>query len=914
MDNGEEILDEKSSSRTVKRKSRLSRVSSKSKRAVSIRSAQKNKSQRSQSEPLPLTEESNENTMASEIQLSTELPTSSENYTATNKPVKRKLVFPGLDNLTKTCSSSETDEEYENIMQHKLCIEPDLDSTFDFCNVIKGNRIVQLGYLLNWAIRIQYNHAKSCTGGLLYPSREITRGLGLISHIEFKCNACDIEIVKATEDPNFKQSVINTGAVWGTLATGGTFGHLEELLNCMNVPCLNKYTYSIKEKSLQKLWHEELATEMAKAGKEEYDEAIRKGDIDKDGVPFITVYVDGGWSKRSYGHNYNAASGVAVIIGKYTKKVLFMGVRNKYCTICARAANKDEEPKNHVCFRNWSGSSSAMEQDIIAQGFCFSEEQHGLRYKKFIADGDSSVFCAIRKKCSYGESVTKIECANHAIKNHGKKLHNLKKDKALSDVARKQLTVKIIDDLQSIAQSSIYNCSFEENPLESLREDFQIGLNHTFGDHSKCKPYFGCENEDTSNSNIEAIKKSGLYHHIDEAIENLLKKSHMLIDNETNNRAELFMSILARFNCGKRLNLSGRGSFDMRCDLTALRYNLGPEWHVNSYKRELGMSPGKYFQSYIDRSVRSRTLSAMKSQNSSRSVTKLPAVEKNMDYGVYAEQVEPTPEEIEISKKRTMEKLRVTEEQRNDIAMSTINQFENGRYRAEKKNRLTASKFGAVMARRNTTRCHGLVKEILYPSEFQSESTSFGKRYEAVALTILAEKLDIEKVTKAGLYIDTNNCFLGASPDGLVGNTHCVEVKCIPKLIKKNLTLRHGTEKKLTCLKINEHGLMELNRDHAYYYQVQGQMNITGREKCYFVVYVTDDDTFIEEIPIDRKLWNDVLLPKLTIFYNDCILEEIARRRYLRNMKCYDPPWIELAISEKSEKKSQKSSTKKQKL
>ena len=34
-----------------------------------------------------------------------------------------------------------------------------------------------------------------------------------------------------------------------------------------------------------------------------------------DGVPAITVIVDGGWSKRSHKHSYNAKSEVAIIIG-----------------------------------------------------------------------------------------------------------------------------------------------------------------------------------------------------------------------------------------------------------------------------------------------------------------------------------------------------------------------------------------------------------------------------------------------------------------------------------------------------------------------------------------------------------------------------------------------------------------------
>ena len=53
-----------------------------------------------------------------------------------------------------------------------------------------------------------------------------------------------------------------------------------------------------------------------------------------EGVPAVMVIVDGGWSKRSHHHSCNAKSGAGVIIGQATGKLLYMGVRNKYCTAC----------------------------------------------------------------------------------------------------------------------------------------------------------------------------------------------------------------------------------------------------------------------------------------------------------------------------------------------------------------------------------------------------------------------------------------------------------------------------------------------------------------------------------------------------------------------------------------------------
>ena len=80
---------------------------------------------------------------------------------------------------------------------------------------------------------------------------------------------------------------------------------------------------------------------MLEAGREEKRFVDEIGDFHH-GVPAITVVVDGGWSKRSHEHSYNAKSGVAVIIGQETGKLVHIGVRNKYCTACAQEIPKDQ--------------------------------------------------------------------------------------------------------------------------------------------------------------------------------------------------------------------------------------------------------------------------------------------------------------------------------------------------------------------------------------------------------------------------------------------------------------------------------------------------------------------------------------------------------------------------------------------
>jgi hypothetical protein len=53
------------------------------------------------------------------------------------------------------------------------------------------------------------------------------------------------------------------------------------------------------------------------------------------------------------------------LIGYNSKKIIYCGIKNKYCSIC----EKNKHPKEHKCYKKWSGSSTAMEQSIITERF-----------------------------------------------------------------------------------------------------------------------------------------------------------------------------------------------------------------------------------------------------------------------------------------------------------------------------------------------------------------------------------------------------------------------------------------------------------------------------------------------------------------------------------------------------------------
>jgi len=281
----------------------------------------------------------------------------------------------------------------------------------------------------------------------------------------------------------------NLAAVWGQMSVGGGFNSLEETMCILGIPVMTKRSFIHTECAIGKWWWSLLEESMVSAGREGKQIAIEKGQYHGT-VPAITVIVDGGWCKRSHKHSYNALSGVGVIFGKETKKLLFIGVRNKFCSVCAKGHEKE-----HDCFKNWDGASSSLECDIIVEGFRKSEEQHGLRYTTFIGDGDSAVFSTLKKEIkSYGFAITKEECANHAVKCFRSALENLVKDKPqykgrnkLTEAQRKRLATAVRCAIVIRSKQVENNELDKKEAAKQLQEDILNAALHCFGSHHKCK-------------------------------------------------------------------------------------------------------------------------------------------------------------------------------------------------------------------------------------------------------------------------------------------------------------------------------------------------------------------------------------------------------------------------------------------
>ena len=502
-----------------------------------------------------------------------------------------------------------------------------------------GSRIMSLENLAHDITRLS-EHSAKCKG-VCHIVQEVRRE-GLASILLAECDKCNnkfhLESSTKVMGSGSKKTryAVNVGAVLGQMATGGGHSRLNETAAVLNLPGMSKNTFISIEAQIGQAWEAQLTEEIKKAGEQLKKIATEKQDT-FEGVPAISVTIDGGWSKRSHKHSYNAKSGVAVVIGNATKKLLYLGVRNKYSCICTVAANKGIPPKEHKCFRNWDGSSRAMETDMIVEGFKAAESMHGLRYMRMTGDGDSSVLANVQ--ACYHSRLEKI--VQDFPKYKGK-------DK-LTQRAMKQLTVG------ARCAIKMHNLSKD---VEQLRKDLRNGPSHVFNDHTKCSSSFckvaagavgkSLPSVDANNSSTvsqtpadEASSESTLTATIDNIIncelaqdreefmiedearggdstvnasdipdelffmiqragDKLVSSAPALITNSTSNLAECFMGIRCKFDGGKVYNRNQRGSFHHRCYGAGLRFQFGPDWASQVWEQVTGEKPREVMRQYYE--------------------------------------------------------------------------------------------------------------------------------------------------------------------------------------------------------------------------------------------------------------------------------------------------------------------------
>jgi len=204
-------------------------------------------------------------------------------------------------------------------------------------------------------------------------------------------------------------------------------------------------------------------------------------------------------------------------------------------------------------------------------------------------------------------------------------------------------------------------------------------------------------------------------------------------------------------------------------------------------------------------------------------------------------------------------KAEVDENQIKEIGSLTKGQRDNPLWHLVRKGRLTASNFGCVLNAKRAT--PSLIKRLLGEYDISRvKAVLWGVTNEEEAIKAF-KKLTGLPVEETGVWLDKSGV-LGASPDGFVGRNHVLEVKC--PFTERNNNIQEASQHEAFCLKRNDDELYELKKTHVYWHQIQGQMFLTQRHFCYFVVWTTKE-TVVLTIKRDESWATNIDI--LTDFY-----------------------------------------------
>ncbi|XP_033725418.1 uncharacterized protein LOC117345238 [Pecten maximus] len=186
----------------------------------------------------------------------------------------------------------------------------------------------------------------------------------------------------------------------------------------------------------------------------------------------------------------------------------------------------------------------------------------------------------------------------------------------------------------------------------------------------------------------------------------------------------------------------------------------------------------------------------------------------------------------------------------------------------ERQYRITASNFGVFCRLKNTTDPVNTFQQ--KKKFFTSKSVRHGINYEAQALALYQKEKPCAS-SPVGLVVNPKLPHLGVTPDRLVkvnNEIRLVEIKCPYSVFKKKTSILSQMKEKNFYLEKNPTtGEIQLKKSHDYFYQVQGQLNLCGIEKCDFVVFVPPEDIAIVEIHRDSEFFCSNMLPKLNSIY-----------------------------------------------
>ena len=187
----------------------------------------------------------------------------------------------------------------------------------------------------------------------------------------------------------------------------------------------------------------------------------------------------------------------------------------------------------------------------------------------------------------------------------------------------------------------------------------------------------------------------------------------------------------------------------------------------------------------------------------------------------------------------------------------------------KEKKRITASNFGRLMLRKADV-TDKFINSILEPKPFTAAATTYGTKSEKIAKNMYRKKTG-NHVHDCGLLVNPKYTFIAASPDAKVcenGQSGILEVKSPFSIRDWNINQALESYEKEGSLFLENVGTNNrLKRNHLYWFQVQGQLLVSGAKYCDFVTY-TKKDLLVERIVPDEAEMTNILKKLCDVFIN----------------------------------------------
>jgi len=230
---------------------------------------------------------------------------------------------------------------------------------------------------------------------------------------------------------------------------------------------------------------------------------------------------------------------------------------------------------------------------------------------------------------------------------------------------------------------------------------------------------------------------------------------------------------------------------------------------------------------------------------------------------------------------KTFRVTEISHAETSEIQERTVGQANNLQWKLERQKRLTASNFGQICKLTDRANPVKLAQSFVNIKDINTEAINYGKVNESVAVAKYEASTGM-KTYPCGLFVCHSHPHLSASPDRLVSNELLLEIEC--PFSARDMMISPQTVPYLREVD----GKITLDRNHNYFYQIQGQLMCSGASAVDFVVY-TKVDLCVINIVKDELFIND-MLHKLTQFFNNyfrhALLDKFVAKNYFTDILC----------------------------